>query len=125
MNHWFLRGVAGLSGFRNPYDMHGGESFTPYFQYHIGDYKNDHYLYFKKLPAKGLYTGEVFQKMYEYQGYDLIRYIEFHYGAYEDKVDFLRWLRHETLREQRLMKSYRFFFWIRFPRFKEKLQTTS
>ena len=124
MNHWFLRSVAGMTGFRNSYDLRAGETFTPYFQYQIGDYQSDHYLYFKTQPTKGLYTGEVFQKMYEYQGYDLIRYIEFHYEAYEDKQDFLRWLRHETLREQRLMRSYRYFFWMRFPKFKARLQTT-
>jgi len=34
--------------------------------------------------------------MYEYAGYDLIRYLEFHYEAYETKTDFTRFLRYEV-----------------------------
>jgi hypothetical protein len=35
-------------------------------------------------------------KMYEYAGYDLIRYLEFHYEAFENKTNFIRFLRYEV-----------------------------
>jgi hypothetical protein len=124
MNHWFLREMAGLTGFRNAYDLHGDEPFIPYFQYRVGDYQSDHYLYFKAPPRKWDYTWEIFQKMYEYEGYDLIRYIEFHYKAYEDKEDFLRWFRYETSRQLRRLRKYRFVFWMRLTKIKTRLQTT-
>jgi len=71
-------------------------SYTPYFQYKIGYYRPDYYLYFPKEPFATRYKNEVFNKLQEYSGYDLIRYLEFHYTAYPDKIDFLRFLQYET-----------------------------
>jgi len=41
----------------------------------------------KRLLPKSATT--VSNKMYEYAGYDLIRYLEFHYEAYANKADFI------------------------------------
>jgi len=62
--------------------------------------------------------------MYEYEGHDLLKYIEFHYEAYDDKEEFVRFLRYEVLRRQRVLHNRRFFFWVRFPREKDRLRTT-
>jgi hypothetical protein len=75
-------------------------------------------------PKRGGYIEEIFQKMYEYQGFDVIRYIEFHYDAFEDKEDFVRFLRYETIRELRKLRSYWWAFWIRFTRIKVRLKMT-
>lgn len=68
----------------------------PYFQYKIGKYQPDHYLYFPKEPTARRYKNEIFNKLQEYEGYDLIRYLEFHFSAYEDKQQFLRFLHFEV-----------------------------
>jgi len=34
--------------------------------------------------------------MYEYSGYDLVRYLEYHYEAYENQADFIRFLFYEV-----------------------------
>ena len=70
-------------------------SFTPYFQYKIGPYQSDFYLYFPKEPFAARYKNEIFNKLQEYSGYDLIKYLEFHYTKYPDKTDFLRFLQYE------------------------------
>jgi len=41
----------------------------PYFQYKIGPYQSDYYLYFAKQPYLQVYKNEIFNKMYEYEGY--------------------------------------------------------
>ncbi len=82
-------------GNRSPYSAKP-RVFTPYFQYKIGPYQSDYYLYFAKQPYLQVYKNEIFMKMYEYAGYDLIRYLEFHYEAYESKIDFIRFLRYEV-----------------------------
>lgn len=41
-------------------------------------------MYFPKEPSAILYKNEIFNKLSEYTGYDIIRYLEFHYAAYED-----------------------------------------
>jgi hypothetical protein len=69
--------------------------FVPYFQYKIGPYKSDLFLYFLKEPFPLRHKNEIFNKINEYTGYDNIRYLEFHYAAYEDKQDFLRFLHYE------------------------------
>lgn len=40
--------------------------------------------------------------MCEYDGYDIILYLEFHYNAYADKADFLRFLKYETNQKLKL-----------------------
>lgn len=77
--------------------------FVPYFQYKIGPYESDLFLYFLKEPFSLRYKNEIFNKLNEYSGYDIIRYLEFHYAAYEDKQDFLRFLYYEL--SERLKRS--------------------
>jgi hypothetical protein len=67
--------------------------FTAYFQYKTGAYQKDYLLYFPKDPFTRLYVNEIFNKLYEHDGYDIIKYLEFHYAAYENKPNFLRFLR--------------------------------
>jgi len=88
-------------GNRSAYDKTPG-SFTPYFQYKIGPYQPDQYLYFPKEPFAILYKNEIFNKLLEYSGYDIIRYLEFHYSAYPVQMDFLRFLNYEIF--ERLKK---------------------
>lgn len=71
-------------------------NFTPYFQYKTGPYQPDYYLYFPREPFVTRYKNEIFNKLQEYSGYDLIRYLEFHYIAYPDQTDFLRFLQYEV-----------------------------
>ncbi|WP_126245895.1 hypothetical protein [Chitinophaga rhizosphaerae] len=76
---------------------------TPYFQYKTGPYQSDYFLYFPKEPFARRYYNEIFNKMIEYTGYEIVKYLDFHYSLYEDKPDFLRFLRYET--EERMQKS--------------------
>ena len=71
-------------------------NFTPYFQYIIGIYKQDYYLYFTSPPNNIRYTNDIFNKLHQYDGYGIIQFLEFHYTAYPDKADFLRFLKYET-----------------------------
>jgi hypothetical protein len=81
-------------GNRSAYSKAPG-SFVPYFQYKIGPYQPDQYLYFPKEPFALRYKNEIFNKLHEYTGYDIIRYLEFHYAVYPDQLDFLRFLNYE------------------------------
>jgi hypothetical protein len=69
--------------------------FIPYFQYKIGPYQSDYYLYFPKQPYVLLYKNEIFNKLNEYFDSEIADYLEFHYSAYHDKQAFLRFLRYE------------------------------
>jgi hypothetical protein len=82
-------------GNRSPYSANS-KALTPYFQYKIGTYQSDYNLYFAKQPSLQIYKNEIFNKMYEYSGYDLIHYLEFHYEAYDNKADFIRFLHYEV-----------------------------
>jgi len=96
-----LRTMFGSFGSRSGYSKEPG-SFVPYFQYKIGPYQPDQYLYFPKEPFAVLYKNEIFNKLHEYTGYDIIRYLEFHYSTYPDHMDFLRFLNYEIF--ERLKK---------------------
>lgn len=88
-----FRNILATFGLRSSYSYSvDNKTFVPYFQYKIGKYQHDFYLYFEKEPFKGRYVNEFFNKMREYNGYDLVLYMEFHYEAYADKRDFLRFL---------------------------------
>lgn len=91
----FFRSMLTAFGNRTPYAAKT-KTFVAYFQYKIGPYQSDYYLYFAKQPYLQVYKNEIFNKMYEYEGYDLIRYLETHYKAFDDKADFIRFLRYET-----------------------------
>ncbi|WPV66516.1 hypothetical protein [Chitinophaga sp. LS1] len=90
--------LAELGG-RSAYSTQPG-NFTAYFQYKIAPYQSDYYLYFPKEPFAIRYTNEIFNKLYEYQGYDIIKYLEFHYSRYPYKEDFLKFLSYEILVRQ-------------------------
>lgn len=79
---------------RSGYSWKPGD-FIRYFQYKIGPYQPDQYLYFPKEPFPLRYKNEVFNKLSEYAGYDIIKYLEFHYTAFPDHQDFLRFLNYE------------------------------
>lgn len=125
MNDPFYRSLLHLIGMREPGDLHRGDPLIPYFQYKIGPYQSDHYLYFPEQPGKFSYENEIFSKMYEYRGFDLAKYIEFHYEAYPDKEDFVRFLRFEVARQRQVLRKYRFAFWVRFSKQKAILATVS
>jgi hypothetical protein len=72
------------------------KNFIPYFQYKIGLYQPDYYLYFTSPPNNIRYINDIFNKLHQYDGYDIIQFLEFHYTAYPDKTDFLRFLKYET-----------------------------
>jgi len=69
--------------------------FTPYFQYKIGSYVSDYYLYFLKPPYFNVYMVELTRKFFGYSGHDLACFLDFHYRLFEDKAEFLRFLRYE------------------------------
>jgi hypothetical protein len=93
-NGLFVRFLLSGFGFRSPYHQKKWE-ITPYFQYKIGPYQADYYLYFRRPPFWQRYKNEIFDKMSEYGGYDLTHYLDFHYSAFEDKKEFLRFIRYE------------------------------
>src|SRR4051794_36256225 len=80
----------------------GRKTFTPYFQYKIGIYQPDYFLYFTTPPNLVRYTNDIYNKLCQYDGYEIIQFLEFHYAAFADKTDFLRFLTYET--SQRLKK---------------------
>jgi hypothetical protein len=100
-SNMILRNMLASFGKRSAYSKAPG-SFIPYFQYKIGDYQPDQYLYFPNEPFDLRYKNEIFNKLHEYTGYDIIRYLEFHYAAYPDRVDFLHYLNYEIF--ERLKK---------------------
>lgn len=93
-SNMFLRNMLADFGSRSTRSNVPG-NFTPYFQYKIGRYLPDYFLYFPKEPFVTRYKNEAFNKLQEYSGYDIIKYLEFHYTAYSDKTEFLKFLRYE------------------------------
>jgi len=94
-SNMFLRNMLASFGNRSAYTKDPG-SFVAYFQYKIGPYQSDQYLYFPKEPYALRYKNEIFNKLHEYTGYDIIQYLEFHCDAYPDTGDFLRFLKYEV-----------------------------
>src|SRR5256885_7285080 len=93
-SNMFWRNVLATFGERSGYSTEPGQ-FVPYFQYKIGPYQTDLYLYFPKEPYALRYNNEIFNKLLEFTGYDIIKYLDFHYAAYSNKQDFLRFLQYE------------------------------
>jgi hypothetical protein len=89
LSNMFLRNmIADLFGRSGNYKTPG--TFIPYFQYKIGIYQSDHFLYFQREPFGLQYYNEFFNKLNEYiPGHD------FHFSAYSDKQGFLKFLQHE------------------------------
>lgn len=83
--------------------------FEPWFQYEIGPYEKGYTLYFPKPPNKLQYMREIFLKIGEYTGIDLVNYVDYHYAAYPDKKAFVRFLRYEIQERIKLkiFESYR------------------
>ena len=94
-NRVFFRTMMADFGFRNP-DYLRQYEFPAYFQYRIGEYETGYTLCFRRQPWLGLYKNEIFNKMGEYSGYDVTKYLEYHYSANADKREFLRFLRYEV-----------------------------
>jgi hypothetical protein len=117
-SNMFLRNMLADFGNRSAYSRQPGK-FIPYFQYKIEDYHSDLYLYFPKEPYTRRYHNEIFNKLCEYKGYDIITFLEFHYLAYCDKQDFLRFLQYELIdrlkqktKESRRQKIYIASEWV-------------
>lgn len=83
----FFRTLFRDFGGRTAYTK-GNKTFIPYFQYFIGDYQLNYNLYFSKEPLPRAYYNEIFNKLTEYNGYDIIKYMEFHYQIFPDKKRF-------------------------------------
>jgi hypothetical protein len=91
----FYRSILTDFGQRAPLSFKA-KKFVPYFQYKIGPYEAGYVLLFRKEPTLGVYKHEIFNKMYEYSGYDIIRYLDFHLAEFADKNEFLRFLSYEV-----------------------------
>ena len=102
----FFRNIIADFGGRSAYNSTPG-LFTPYFQYKVEEYQRDYYLYFSREPFAKRYINEIFNKLFEYNGYDIIKYLEFHYNAYKNKPDFLRFLRYEIANRMNLVSHKR------------------
>lgn len=87
----FLVNAFGLESFIRKPDR----NFIAYFQYKIGSYKPDYFLYFPGPPYNNAYIHELFRKLCSYHGYELTQFLEFHYQQYADKKEFLRFLHYE------------------------------
>jgi len=94
LTNFFLRNAMADIWGRSEYSGTRG-NFTPYFQYRIGTFQKDEYLYFSKEPYIIQYKNEIFNKLCGYSGYDVIKYLEFHYSAFPDSREFLRFLEYE------------------------------
>ncbi|HXB07916.1 MAG TPA: hypothetical protein VNW04_12380 [Puia sp.] len=99
----FFRSLFSVFGYRSPYYLKLWE-FTPYFQYRIGPYAAGHVLCFRRKPYLELYKNEIFNKMTEYSGYDVVRYLQFHYDAFADGSEFLHFVWYEVT--ERLKGAY-------------------
>ncbi len=107
-SNMFLRNMLADFGERSGYSKSPG-NFIPYFQYKIGKYQSDYFLYFPTEPFALRYKNEIFNKLNEYTGYDIIKFLEFHYTAYPGKSDFLRFLHYEIserLKPNNVQKSF-------------------
>lgn len=80
----------------------------PFFQYRIGKYQQDYYLYFPKEPLEIQYKNEIFNKIRQYSGYEIARYLSFHFDASERKKEFLEFLKYETEERSQLNISKKF-----------------
>lgn len=93
-NNMFLRNMTGDLFGRVEYSRTPGR-FTPYFQYKVGPKQNDFYLYFPAEPFLERYYNEFFNKLSGLLGADIYKYLDFHFETYEDKADFLRFVKYE------------------------------
>ena len=66
--------------------------FTPYFKYTIGSYDNGYVLTFLKPPRADRYYNEIFNKIAEYSGFEIAKYLNFHFQEFAIKEEFLDFL---------------------------------
>ena len=94
-SNMFLRNmIADLFG-RSAYSKKPG-SFIPFFLYKIGNNRpEDYHLFFPREPFALRYYNEIFNKLSTFQPFDIVAYLEFHYAAYPNKHDFLKFLLYE------------------------------
>lgn len=97
----FLRNVLADFGGRSAYSRTPG-NFTPYFQYRIGDFQQDYYLYFPEEPFRAQYENEIFNKLTEYKGADISVYLDFHFQAFDDKKVFLHFVQYGLTERSKL-----------------------
>ena len=76
--------------------------FIPYFLYKVGKYQPDHYLYFPREPYAIRYQNEIFNKLFEYKGFQVMAFLNFHYSAYPEKHEFLKFMQFEISYRLRL-----------------------
>lgn len=94
-SHLFLRNMLADFGSRSAYSL-SDKDFVPYFKYKIGAYERNEYLYFRRQPLSVQYKNEIFNKLREYNGYDIVHYLDFHYTRFPNKNEFLRFLLYEA-----------------------------
>jgi hypothetical protein len=109
LSNMFLRNALADFGERSTNSKIPGD-FIPYFQYRIGRYQPDLLLYFPKEPYSVRYKNEIFNKLNEYNGYDIIKFLEFHFSQYPDKTDFIRFLYYEIQERLKPEKARKSFF---------------
>lgn len=102
-SNMIFRNILADLGTRSAYTVEAG-GFIPYFQYKIGAYQRDYYLYFPKEPFAIRYHNEVFNKLFEYTGDDIFKYLDFHFEAFPEKNAFILFLDRQLT--ERLKKSY-------------------
>lgn len=90
-SNMFLRNMLRDFGFDTSWPKKSGH-FTPYFQYKIGQYQEDYYLYFPEEPYERQYKNEIFNKLPAYDKYKIFEYLEFHYQSHNDNRAFLQFL---------------------------------
>lgn len=93
-SNMFLRNMLSDLLGRSAYSKEPG-GFIPYFQYKLGSYNTDYYLYFPKEPFAIQYRNEIFNKLNGYAGHDVVSFLDFHYTRYQDKYAFLKYLQFE------------------------------
>jgi hypothetical protein len=107
-SNMFFRNMLSDFGERASDSKTAGD-FVPYFQFKLGQYQADFFLYFPAEPFALRYKNEIFNKLNEYTGYDIIKFLEFHYSVYNDKSDFLKFLYYEIsdrLKSKTVQKSF-------------------
>lgn len=100
-SNMFLRNMLADFGGRTAYSRASG-NFTPYFQYKIGDFQQDYYLYFPKEPFRLRYENESFNKLSEYNGADISQYLDFHFQAFPEKQSFLHFVHYGLTERSKL-----------------------
>lgn len=101
-SNMLFRNILADFGSRSAYTGEPG-GFIAYFQYKIGTYQRDHHLYFPQEPFAVRYNNEVFNKLFEYAGEDIFKYLDFHFDAFPEKNAFILYLDRQLT--ERLKKS--------------------